>query len=35
MPSRISSCHGQIPNASKFGHGMCQKSAIRASGRAA
>ncbi len=33
IPSRSSSCHGQIEKASKFGHGMCQKMAVRASGR--
>ena len=27
-------CQGQMPKASKFGHGMCQKIATRASGRA-
>ena len=25
IPSRISLRHGQMPNASGFGHGMCQK----------
>ena len=30
---RISFCHGQMPNASGFGHGMCQKRATLASGR--
>ena len=34
MPWRISGCHGQMPKASKLGHGMCQKIATRASGRA-
>jgi hypothetical protein len=34
IPSNSSRCHGQIPNDSGFGHGMCQNSATRASGRA-
>ena len=34
MPCRISDCQGQMPKASKLGHGMCQKIATRASGRA-
>ena len=33
IPSRISVCQGQMPNASALGHGMCQKSATWASGR--
>ena len=33
MPKSSSSCHGQMLKASKFGHGMCQKIAVRASGR--
>ena len=34
-PSSNCACHGQMPNASGFGHGICQKIATRASGRAA
>ena len=30
----MSLCHGQMPKASGFGHGMCQNSDTRASGRA-
>ena len=33
-PSSTSPCHGQMPNASGFGHGMCQKTPTCASGRA-
>ena len=33
IPWRISWCHGQMPYASGFGHGMCQKMATFASGR--
>ena len=35
MPASSSGCQGQMPKASKFGHGMCQKIATRASGRSA
>ena len=33
IPSRISSRHGQMPNDSEFGHGMCQNVMIVALGR--